>query len=67
MSEPTASEIARLLRDVRALRKGHGNESEVMDRKAGLLERIAASQPGDTETAEVARAARARADALKDR
>ncbi|MFI9104298.1 hypothetical protein ACIGXA_27660 [Streptomyces fildesensis] len=66
MSEPKASEIVQFLRDVRALRTGHGNEAALMKRKADLLERIAATEPGNTETADVARAARARADALKD-
>ncbi|QNA73435.1 hypothetical protein C8250_017270 [Streptomyces sp. So13.3] len=67
MSEPTPAEISQFIADLRALRTGHGNEAELMDRKADLLERIAATQPGDTETADVARAARARADALKGR
>ncbi|MEU6319233.1 hypothetical protein [Streptomyces sp. NPDC047009] len=44
---------------------GVGDYIELMSRKADLLERIAAARPGDTESAEVAAAARARADELK--
>ena len=62
---PTASEISAFLADLRAHR--HADPStyaELMARKADLLERIAADSPGDTEAAEIAANARARADRL---
>ncbi|NJP99359.1 hypothetical protein [Streptomyces zingiberis] len=64
MSErPTAREIAAFLTDLRASRRTDNTESaELLARKADLLERIAASMPGDIEAAEVARIARAAAD-----
>ena len=65
MSRPTASEISAFLADLRAYR--HADPStyaELMARKADLLERIAADSPGDTEAAEIAANARARADRL---
>ncbi|MGI5437789.1 hypothetical protein ACQEV4_10230 [Streptomyces shenzhenensis] len=66
MSRPSISEISALIADLTDHRKsGVGDYRELMNRKADLLERIAADQPGNTEAAEVAAAARARADELK--
>ncbi|MFG2602292.1 hypothetical protein ACGFT2_01810 [Streptomyces sp. NPDC048514] len=66
MSRPSISEISALIADLADHRKfGVGDYHELMSRKADLLERIAADQPGNTEAAEVAAAARARADELK--
>ncbi|MFJ8359314.1 hypothetical protein [Streptomyces sp. NPDC093984] len=66
LSRPSISEVSALIADLSDHRKfGVGNYRELMSRKADLLERIAADQPGDTEAAEVAAAARARADELK--
>ncbi|MGP3942985.1 hypothetical protein [Streptomyces sp. 6N106] len=62
MSRPTISEVSALLADFRA--RGAGSNAELMNRKADLLERIAAAQPDDVKAAEVAAAARARADEL---
>ncbi|MYU16684.1 hypothetical protein GTZ78_39945 [Streptomyces sp. SID8361] len=62
MSRPTISEVSSLLADFRT--RGTGSNAELMNRKADLLERIAAAQPDDVEAAEVAAAARARADEL---
>ncbi|MFJ2199382.1 hypothetical protein [Streptomyces violaceusniger] len=64
MSRPTISEVSALLADLADFRtRGAGSNAE-MNRKADLLERIAAAQPDDVEAAEVAAAARARADEL---
>ncbi|WP_413808205.1 hypothetical protein [Streptomyces sp. OE57] len=65
MSRPTISEVSALLADLADFRTcGAGSRAELMHRKADLLERIAAAQPDDVEAAEVAAAARARADEL---
>ncbi|WP_432587761.1 hypothetical protein ABVG11_20845 [Streptomyces sp. HD1123-B1] len=65
MSRPSISEVSALLADLADFRKLRaGNHAELMSRKADLLERIAAAQPGDSEAAEVAATARARADEL---
>ncbi|MGA6158836.1 hypothetical protein ACPEIC_36435 [Stenotrophomonas sp. NPDC087984] len=65
MSRPTISEVSALLADLADFRaRGAGSNAELMNRKADLLERIAAAQPDDVEAAEVAAAARARADEL---
>ncbi|MEV6133048.1 hypothetical protein AB0M05_40720 [Streptomyces violaceusniger] len=67
MSRPTISEVSALLADLADLAdfrtRGAGSNAELMNRKADLLERIAAAQPDDAEAAEVAAAARARARA----
>ncbi|MYS94797.1 hypothetical protein GTY47_35380 [Streptomyces sp. SID5464] len=66
MSRPSISEVSALIADLADHRKfGVGDYRELMSTKADLLERIAADRPGDTEAAEVAAAARARADELK--
>ncbi|WP_055494794.1 hypothetical protein [Streptomyces sp. TP-A0356] len=66
MSRPTIPDVTALIADLADHRKfGVGDYSELMSRKADLLERIAADWPGDTEAAEVAATARARADELK--
>lgn len=62
MSRPTISEVSALLADFRT--RVAGSKAELMNRKADLLERIAAARPDDVEAAEVAAAARARADEL---
>ncbi|MGA5701710.1 hypothetical protein [Peterkaempfera bronchialis] len=59
---PSIAEISAFLADVRVYRSGGGDPAALADRKAELLERIAASWPDDTEAAEVARLARAEAD-----
>jgi len=65
VSRPTISEVSTLIADLNDFRTlGVGNQTELMSRKADLLERIAATQPDDIEAAEVAAAARARADEL---
>ena len=65
MSRPTISEVSTLIADLADVRNpGAGNQAELMSRKADLLERIAAAQPDDIEAAQVAAAARARADEL---
>ncbi|MBI0299456.1 hypothetical protein JBE04_34620 [Streptomyces sp. PRKS01-29] len=65
MSRPTIFEVSALLADLADFRtRGDGGRAELMNRKADLLERIAAAQPDDAEAAEVAAAARARADEL---
>ncbi|QKV93614.1 hypothetical protein HUT19_19150 [Streptomyces sp. NA02950] len=65
MSRPSISEVSALLADLADFRTSSaGNHAELMSRKADLLERIAATMPGDAEAAEVAAAARARADEL---
>ncbi|URM90755.1 hypothetical protein LUW75_12990 [Streptomyces sp. MRC013] len=67
MSRPSIAEVSALVADLAALRRGgtSAEYAELMDRKAELLERIAAHTPGDDEAAEVARLARERADAFK--
>ncbi len=69
MSRPSIAEVSALIADLAALRRGGAGTSaeyaELMDRKAELLERIAAHTPGDDDTAKVARLARERANALK--
>ena len=66
MSRPSLSEVNAFLSDLKDhRRRGVGDYAELMSRKAELLERIAADLPGDMEAAEVASAARARADELK--
>ncbi len=66
LSRPSISEVTALIADLADHRKfGLGSYRELMSRKADLLERIAAGLPGDTEAAEIAAAARARADELK--
>ncbi|MFF4479805.1 hypothetical protein ACFY1A_22670 [Streptomyces sp. NPDC001520] len=65
MSRPTISEVSALLADLADFRtRGSGSRAELMSRKADLLERIAAARPDDAQAAEVAAAARARADGL---
>ncbi|MEU3282731.1 hypothetical protein [Streptomyces antibioticus] len=68
MSRPSIAEVNALLADLASLRANpHHDPAEyaaLMSRKADLLERIAASTPGDAEAAEVARLARERADSL---
>ncbi|MBP8535276.1 hypothetical protein [Streptomyces sp. MK37H] len=65
MSRPTISEVSALLADLADFRtREAGSRAELMNRKADLLERIAAAQPDDVEAAEVAATARARADEL---
>ncbi|MFI0817337.1 hypothetical protein ACH4TX_12655 [Streptomyces sp. NPDC021098] len=65
MSRPSISEISALLADLSDFRTfGDGSYVELMRRKADLLEGIAAAQPDDIEAAQVAAAARARADEL---
>jgi hypothetical protein len=65
VSRPSVSDLSAFLADLADYRKsGVGDLAELMTRKADLLERIAADQPGDTEAAEVAANARARADEL---
>ncbi|WP_448330112.1 hypothetical protein [Streptomyces sp. DSM 41534] len=65
MSRPTISEVSALLADLADFRaRGSGNRAELMNRKADLLERIAAARPDDAQAAEVAAAARAYADEL---
>jgi hypothetical protein len=68
MSRPTISEVNAFLADLQTLREFGANSTEyaaLMERKADLMERIAANSPGDADAAEVARLARERADALK--
>ena len=68
MSRPSVAEVSSLIADLAGLRQNpdrtSGEYAALMNRKADLLERIAAHTPGDAETAEVARLARERADAL---
>ncbi|AQA13041.1 hypothetical protein [Streptomyces malaysiensis] len=65
MSRPTCPKSPLLLADLADFRtRGAGSKAELMNRKADLLERIAAAQPVDTQAAEVAAAARAHADEL---
>ncbi|MEU1191522.1 hypothetical protein [Streptomyces sp. NPDC005859] len=67
MSRPSIAEVTALIADLAGLRQNPDRTSEenatLMNRKADLLERIAACTPGDA--AEVARLARERADSLK--
>jgi hypothetical protein len=68
MSRPTISEVNAFLADLQTFRENGAGSAEyaaLMERKAELLERIAAHTPGDADAAEVARLARERADALK--
>ncbi|WP_432033183.1 hypothetical protein [Streptomyces antibioticus] len=69
MSRPSVAEVSALIADLASLRQNPNRHSAeyaaLMDRKADLLERIAASTPGDADAAEVARLARERADSLK--
>jgi hypothetical protein len=68
MSRPTISEVNAFLADLQTLREFGANSTEyaaLMERKADLMERIAANSPGDADAAEVARLARERANALK--
>ncbi|MET4659414.1 chlorite dismutase [Streptomyces sp. PvP037] len=68
MSRPTISEVNAFLADLQALRESGAGSAEyaaLMERKADLMERIAAHAPDDADAAEVARLARERADALK--
>jgi hypothetical protein len=63
MPGPSISEISAFLADLNAHRRtGSGDLGALMDRKASLLERIAATRPGDTEAAAIAANARANAD-----
>ncbi|WP_314218864.1 MULTISPECIES: hypothetical protein [Streptomyces] len=69
MSRPSIAEVSALIADLAALRQNPDRTSDeyaaLMNRKADLLERIAACTPGDADAAEVARLARERADSLK--
>jgi hypothetical protein len=67
MSRPTVAEVSALVADLAAYRhhRTPAQYAALMERKADLLERIAAHTPGDADAAEVARLARRRADALK--
>ncbi|KRD18877.1 hypothetical protein [Streptomyces sp. Root264] len=69
MSRPSIAEVSALIADLSALRQNPNRTSAeyaaLMNRKADLLERIAARTPGDADAAEVARLARERADSLK--
>ncbi|MCZ9337123.1 hypothetical protein NGM37_04945, partial [Streptomyces sp. TRM76130] len=62
------SEVNAFLADLQTFRENGAGSDEyaaLMDRKADLLERIAALTPEDTAAVEVARLARERADSLK--
>ncbi|MGW0283614.1 hypothetical protein ACWDXT_10930 [Streptomyces sp. NPDC003236] len=67
MSRPSIAEVSALVADLAALRQNRTSSeyTALMERKADLLERIAAHTPDDAEATEVARLARERADALK--
>ncbi|WP_416986103.1 hypothetical protein [Streptomyces sp. T028] len=69
MSRPSVAEVSALIADLASLRQTPNRTSAeyaaLMNRKADLLERIAACTPDDADTAEVARLARERADSLK--
>jgi hypothetical protein len=69
MSRPFIAEIAALVADLAALRQNPNPTAAeyavLMNRKADLLESIAARTPGDADAAEVARLARERAESLK--
>ena len=65
MSQPSASEISAFLAALADRNPSdRGDYAQLMTRKAELLERIAAARPDDTEAAEVAANARARAEKL---
>ena len=59
---PSIAEITAFLADVKTHRTRGGDPAALAERKAELLERIAASWPDDTDAAETARLARADAD-----
>lgn len=59
---PSIDEIAAFLSDIRAAGSTPADSGDLLGRKAELLERIAATMPGDSEAAEVARIARAAVD-----
>ncbi|WP_320784753.1 hypothetical protein [Streptomyces sp. CRN 30] len=60
MSErPTLDEISSFLADLKSACTIGGDFSELVARKAELLERIADAMPGDQEAADAARTARA--------
>jgi hypothetical protein len=67
MSRPSIAEVSALIADLAAHRQNRDTAeyAALMERKADLLERIAAHTPGDAGAAEVARLARDRADSLK--
>ncbi|MFE1781061.1 hypothetical protein ACFW9F_00335 [Streptomyces sp. NPDC059506] len=67
MSRPSIAEISALIADLAALRRNRTSAeyAVLMNRKADLLERIAAHAPGDVEAAKVARLARERAESLR--
>ncbi|MFE9352681.1 hypothetical protein ACFYPB_00495 [Streptomyces olivaceoviridis] len=67
MPRPSIAEVSALIADLSALRQNRTSAeyAALMERKADLLERIAAHTPGEVSAAEVARLARERADALK--
>ncbi|MET8165722.1 hypothetical protein AB0E04_24945 [Streptomyces sp. NPDC048251] len=69
MSRPSIAEVTALIADLAGLRQNPDRTSDeyatLMNRKADLLERIAACTPGDADAVEVARLARERADSLK--
>ncbi|MEU0180200.1 hypothetical protein ABZ312_03250 [Streptomyces sp. NPDC006207] len=68
MTGPSISEISAFLADLNAHRRtGEGDLAALMDRKADLLERIAATRPDDTEAAAIAVNARTNADRVKGR
>ncbi|MCQ9183711.1 hypothetical protein KMT30_32625 [Streptomyces sp. IBSBF 2953] len=68
MARPSIAEVSTLIADLAALRQNPNRTSAeyaaLMNRKADVLERIAAHTPGDADAAEVARMARERADSL---
>jgi hypothetical protein len=66
MPDPSVRELSDFLADLAERDPSdRAAYAELMSRKADLLERIASEMPGDTEAAEVAAVARARADRLK--
>ncbi|MBY8885013.1 hypothetical protein K7472_09165 [Streptomyces sp. PTM05] len=64
MSRPTVSEVSAFLADLRSHHDDPSAYADLMARKADLLERIAADRPDDPEAAQIAAAARARAERL---
>ncbi|MDF3297877.1 hypothetical protein [Streptomyces tropicalis] len=65
MPRPSISDLTAFLADLADHREfGVGDHRELMSRKADLLERIATDRPEDTEAAQVAAGARARANEL---
>ncbi|MFG2278769.1 hypothetical protein ACGFNQ_08800 [Streptomyces asoensis] len=68
MARPSIAEVSTLIADLAALRQNPNRTSAeyaaLMNRKADVLERIAAHTPCDADAAEVARMARERADSL---